>query len=222
MVHCVSGFAPTLKYTTGRLISGAFWSILCRLGYNSGTFNREPQGQRMLSRLLGSSRYLIVLAVVGSLLGAFVVLVYGFVATCVAAYRTFIEADFGPYGAQRVSVEFIDLIDLFLLATVLYIFALGLYQLFVNPNVPMPPWLHIKSLEHLKEKLLGTVIVLLGVTFLGEVVEWEKGDTTILYLGLAVAPVILAFVLMIWVSNKNHKENPPPSPPPSDQNNPEH
>ncbi len=176
----------------------------------------------MLSRLLGSSRYLIVLAVVGSLLGAFVVLVYGLAATCVAAWRTVSEADFGPYGVQKVSVEFIDLIDLFLLATVLYIFALGLYQLFVNPNMPMLPWLHIHSLEHLKEKLLGTVIVLLGVTFLGEVVEWEPGDTSILYLGLGVAPVIAAFVLMIWVSNRAHRENPAPPAQAPDRDHPEH
>ncbi|MBK8048480.1 MAG: YqhA family protein [Anaerolineales bacterium] len=165
----------------------------------------------MLSRLLASSRFLILLAVASSLLGAFVVLTYGIVATVVAAVNTLVYPDFGPYGAQKVSVEFIDLIDLFLLGTVLYIFALGLYQLFINPKAPMLPWLHIHSLEHLKEKLLGTVVVLLGVTFLGEVVEWEPGDTSILYLGLAVAPVLLAFVLMLWLAGKDH--TPPPEPP---------
>src|SRR2546430_666113 len=83
------------------------------------------------------------------------------------------------------------MIDLFLLGTVLYIVALGLYELFIDDRLPMPAWLLIQDLDDLKNKLIGVVIVLLGVTFLGKVVTWD-GDRNILFFGGASALVIIA------------------------------
>lgn len=88
------------------------------------------------------------------------------------------------------------MIDLFLLGTILYIVSLGLYSLFINDKLPLPSWLEIHNLESLKENLVGVIIVLLAVTFLGDVVTWD-GSTSIWALGVAVGFVSLALGLFL-------------------------
>ena len=95
------------------------------------------------------------------------------------------------------------MIDLFLLGTVLYIVAIGLYELFVDPGLPMPAWLRITTLDDLKERLLGVVGVLLAVTFLGSAVTWD-GSANILALGLAVGVVLGVISLTIALLARAH------------------
>jgi uncharacterized membrane protein YqhA len=72
----------------------------------------------------------------------------------------------------------------------------------------MPQWLRIATLDDLKENLLGVVIVLLGVSFLGKVATWESGHD-IAYFGAAVALVIIA--LAIYMNIGGHDEPHPVS-----------
>ena len=91
-----------------------------------------------------------------------------------------------------------NLIELFLLGTVLYIIALGLYQLFIDRDIYLPPWLEIRTIDNLKERLLSTVVVMLAVSFLGFVVTWD-GTMNILALGVAIGLVLasLAYILSL-------------------------
>ena len=47
------------------------------------------------------------------------------------------------------------------------------------------------------------MVVLLGVSFLGEVVNWE-GESDVLPLGAAVALVIAALGFILWLTPKMH------------------
>lgn len=167
-------------------------------------------------RLLASSRYVILIAVLGTFLSGTVMLIFGVLAVLDISIDAFLELDLSTHGVEELAVEFIKLTDVFLLGTVLYIVALGLYELFVDPSLPLPAWLIIKDLEHLKEKLLGVIVVLLGVTFLGEAVSWD-GQSDILRLGAAIALVIaaLSFVLTT-LSRHGHETRTPTSEPPPD------
>jgi uncharacterized membrane protein YqhA len=159
----------------------------------------------LIRRLLGSSRYFIVVAVVGSFLASASALVYGGLATLVIVVRTFSTLDFSTSGAKVLSVDLVTMIDLFLIGTVLYIIAVGLYELFIDPGLPMPRWLKITTLDDLKERLLGVVGVLLAVTFLGSAVTWT-GTTDILALGIGVAAVLGVVTLTIAVMSRTHAE----------------
>jgi uncharacterized membrane protein YqhA len=150
---------------------------------------------RVVRRLLEASRYLVIFAVLGSLLVSAVTLIYGALAVVDLCLEAFVRNPIDESGAKRVTVSAIQIIDLFLVGTVLYIVALGLYQLFIDSELPMPSWLKVVSIDSLKEKLIGVVIVVLGVAFVGHVVEW-KGDQNILYLGLAVGAVLAALGLI--------------------------
>lgn len=158
----------------------------------------------MLRRILASSRYLVVIAVIGSFLASLVVLVYGGLTVLSIGLDAFSHGAFNVNGAKHLSVEFIEVIDLLLLGTVLYIIALGLYELFIDETLPTPSWLVITTLDDLKAKLTGVIIVLLAVTFLAEVVNWD-GSSNILYLGVAVGLVLFALGYVLTQSAKtNH------------------
>ena|SRR5437762_1785821 len=158
----------------------------------------------MFRQILAGSRYLVILAVIGSFLASISVLVYGGLTVVSIMIEAFTHGTFTTVGAKQLAVECIELIDLFLLGTVLYIVALGLYDLFVDDSLPMPKWLVISNLEDLKEKLIGVIIVLLAVTFLGFVVTWD-GNVNIVALGIAVGLVIFSLGYLLSITYKAHQ-----------------
>jgi uncharacterized membrane protein YqhA len=158
-----------------------------------------------IARLLGSTRLFIAVAVLGLIVSSVAVLIYG----TLLVFRTIwdVIANYGldHDGAKAMSVQFVELTDLFLVGTVLYIVGLGLYELFIDPEIPLPRWLHVDSLDDLKSKLIGVIIVLLGVNFLVAVVDWD-GTREILHFGAAIAVVIGALALSSWLTAKAEKK----------------
>jgi len=157
----------------------------------------------MLRRILASSRYFIIIAVLGSFLAAIALIFYGGLTTVNILIEVFTHATFTIVGAKHLAVECIEVIDLFLLATVLYIVALGLYELFIDENLPVLPWLVITNLDDLKAKLTGVITVSLAVTFLAYVVEWD-GNTNILALGVSVGLVLFALSFLLSRTTRDH------------------
>ena len=143
----------------------------------------------MLTLLLSKSRYLIILAVLGSLLAATLVMLFGvydILLIVIGIIQGGLETD---DLTKKVAVGSIELIELFLLGTVLYVISLGLYQLFIAQDVTLPAWLEINTLDNLKERLLATVLVMLAVSFFGYAVTWN-GEWNIVAIGLAIGFVI--------------------------------
>ncbi|HSN46841.1 MAG TPA: YqhA family protein, partial [Casimicrobiaceae bacterium] len=105
----------------------------------------------------------------------------------------------------------IEIVDLFLLGTVFLIIALGLYELFISDKLDLPHWLVIRTLDDLKHKLIGVVVVVTAVLFLGQVVTWD-GERDILGFGVAIAVVIAALTWFLATAAK--KPGPPKAPDP--------
>jgi uncharacterized membrane protein YqhA len=153
-------------------------------------------------KVLAASRYLIIIAVLATLIAATALLVYGAVETF-TILRSFVTPEAAsPEGAKGLMLALIELTDLFLLATVLYVIAIGLFELFVDDRLNLPAWLEIHDLNDLKEKLIGVLVVVLGVLFLGQVVTWD-GERNLLPYGAAIALVIAA--LTLFTSQKPKK-----------------
>jgi uncharacterized membrane protein YqhA len=149
----------------------------------------------MLKQLLESSRRIIIVPVIGSLIGAIACLVYGGLVVLRVLADFLVHPQLNEEGVKLVAVGFIQVIDLFLLGTVLYIIAMGLYELFISDELTLPPWLEIHDLDELKARLVGVIVVALVVSFFAKVVEWQKG-IDILYLGGAIAIVVAAISLL--------------------------
>jgi uncharacterized membrane protein YqhA len=153
-----------------------------------------------ISKLLSKSRYLVGLAVLGSFAGMVTLLfqgigeVYHLVLLVLGVPRT---EDIG----EKLTFSFIEILDTFLLATVCYIMALGLYELFVDDRLELPSWLTIRNLDDLKNKLTSVIIVLMAVLFLGHVVSWD-GERDLLRIG---APIALVIASLTWFLRQNGK-----------------
>ncbi len=152
----------------------------------------------VVRNLLAGSRFFVLLAVLGSFLSAVALTVYGFIVVVVEIWDKILtfrdeEHAVSHYAVEELAVEFLSIIDIFLLSTVFYIVALGLYELFVDHHLPLPHWLQIESLDELKSRVIGVVIVLIGVNFLTDYVP-NPGEISILWLGISASLVILALV----------------------------
>ncbi len=155
----------------------------------------------MFHKFLTGTRFIIVIAVIGSALAALASLLYGGAKT-IQAIGAILQG-FSDKASKAVIVSFIEVIDLFLIGTVFYIIALGLYELFIDDRLELPSWLVIRSLDDLKSKLINSIVVILGVYFLGALVDWS-GDSNLLVLSGAIALVIAALTLFQFVQAKRN------------------
>jgi uncharacterized membrane protein YqhA len=154
-----------------------------------------------MHKLLSSSRYIIVIAVFSAFIAAVTLLVFAGIETIQLVIGAFTES-VDIKSVKQLAISFIEIIDVLLLGTVFYIIALGLYELFIDEDLPTPSWLHITHLDDLKSRLISVVVVILTVVFLGQVVGW-KGGNDIFYLGAAIALVILAITFFLgWRTKK--------------------
>jgi uncharacterized membrane protein YqhA len=150
----------------------------------------------MLRPLLNRSRYLVLFAVIGAGLASLTLFVYGLAETVVVIVDAVAKGEVSPKGAKALALTFIEIVDLFLLGTVLLLIALGLYELFIDTKLDLPDWLNIRTLDDLKAKLTAVVIVVMGVLFLGQVVAWD-GERDLLGFGAAIALVVAALSLFL-------------------------
>jgi uncharacterized membrane protein YqhA len=160
----------------------------------------------MMRKLISSSRYIVIVPVIACLAATTVLMVYGAIQTGIEIFGM-IKAVLGHHGdegahhhIEQASIAFIEIVDVFLLATVLYIIGVGLYELFIGP-LDLPDWLEINDLDDLKVKLIGVLVTVLGVLFLGRVVRWD-GTQSILPLGIAIALMIGAMTFFLAFQKK--------------------
>lgn len=155
----------------------------------------------MISRIFSLSRYLIGIAVLGSFVAALILMIYGAAELVTVTIATLAEGTFSSKGAKTLALTYIEIVDLFLLSTVFYIIALGLYELFIDNTINVPAWLEIRTLDDLKNKLTSVVVVVMGVLFLGQVVTWD-GERDLLGYGVAVGAVIIALTFFLRQQTK--------------------
>jgi uncharacterized membrane protein YqhA len=152
----------------------------------------------MLKSLLNGSRFLVLAAVLGALAGAAALFIYGLIDTVVVIVRTIGTGEISTVGAKQLMLYFIEIFDLFLLGTVMLIMALSLYELFFDSDLKLPARLEIRTFEDLKSNLVTVVIVVMAVTFLGQIVSWG-GEAELFGFGVVVALVIAALNFYLWI-----------------------
>jgi uncharacterized membrane protein YqhA len=161
-------------------------------------------------------RYLAILAVVAPFFGAALMLVYGALNT-VEAYLIFFGLE-QPEGVvvagEEAMIKLVASIDHFLFATILMIFAIGLYSLFFRTSssggedkvhAKTPSWNRVKNLGGMDEMLLKVIIMLLAVAFLEFMLNAGLGtlDWSVLVVPLTI--IALAIGLR-WMSAASEDE----------------
>jgi uncharacterized membrane protein YqhA len=155
----------------------------------------------MIRDILGTSRFLIILAVLGTFVASATLQVFGLLRVAAVIIDLVSAGDVSSTAAKGLIANTVAIIDIFLIGTVLFVISAGLYQLFVQRDVGLPEWLKIESLDDLKDNLTEVIIVAILVAFLGQAVEWT-GDISILAFGLAVGAVIVAVAALTWATSR--------------------
>jgi len=114
-----------------------------------------------------------------------------------AGYELFRAGDFSAKAAKTMSLAVIEIIDLFLIGTVAYIAAIGIYKLFIsNSEIPLPMRLSIETLKDLEDKIIGVLVAALAVAFLGHAAGGDEARALLNYGGgIAVVIAALAFFM---------------------------
>lgn len=84
-------------------------------------------------------------------------------------------------------VKVLEIVDTFLLATVLAILSIGLFDLFIA-ELPAPSWLVISDLGDLKAKVSDVIVLLLAIKFLERTIV-VKDPLDLVWYAIAIALV---------------------------------
>lgn len=163
--------------------------------------------ERIFEAALWRSRFIVLLAVVASLASAVILFLIATADVASLAVKAIGYAAGGPHSNAEydefhsvVVGHVISAVDDYLLATVLLIFSLGLYELFISKiDVAQEDARHsskillIQTLDDLKDRLAKVVLMILIVTFFKNVIHTTFDDPLgILYLGIGILFVALA------------------------------
>lgn len=183
--------------------------------------------ERTLERALWNSRFIVVIAVIASMAAAVAV----FYITTIDVYYAI--SHISHYADSSLSAEarkalhddtvthIVEVVDGYLLATVMLIFALGLYELFVSDidaaraSAASSKILVIETLDDLKNRLAKVILMILIVKLFEHAVKIKLGNVLdLLYLGGSIAFVGLA--LYLSHASEGHPEQPKILPPDRD------
>ena len=140
--------------------------------------------------ILERSRYLALIGVFSLLIASFSAFIWGTIKTVFTALL--VVQSLG--SDATITVELIEIIDIFLIATTILIFAASLYELFIG-KLDMPEWMLAHDLYELKAKLSSMIVLVMTVKFLQKLIE-AKDAVELLQRGIAtavVAAVLIAF-----------------------------
>lgn len=161
--------------------------------------------ERVVESALWNSRYVVMVAVIASLLTAFAI----FYTTTIDVFYTIAhlthyhelgDADRATLKAQTVA-HVVGSVDGFLLGAIMLIFALGLYELFISKidlakGNSTSKILIINSLDDLKDKLAKVILMILVVMFFEQAIFLKPtAPLELLYYSLAIMLVALALYL---------------------------
>jgi uncharacterized membrane protein YqhA len=162
--------------------------------------------ERVFEKLLWNSRLVTLVAVIASLV---VALVMFYVATTDAYFLTHEVLHYAALGADArekmhasVVAHVAEIVDGYLFATILIIFALGLYELFISKidaienSTIAPRVLLIRSLDDLKERLAKVVFLILIVRYFEYALEsTPRTPLDLLYLAIGIALIAVSLYL---------------------------
>jgi uncharacterized membrane protein YqhA len=152
--------------------------LLIQESYPAGILRqsrRHSVVEEFFESALYNCRFFVLLAVLGSLAASFVLFLKG-TEEIVQGVRSFVNipSPFSPSAADNrlIILAFIPAVDNYLFATVLLIFSMGSYELFISKIDPSwrgpssrPNWLNINGLDDLKTHVGEVVIMILIINF---------------------------------------------------------
>ncbi len=156
--------------------------------------------ERIFESSLWNSRFVIVLAVVFGLIGAFILFLVASIdiyETMKYTISTYLSHEHPATFHEDIVGGIIGAVDLYLIGVVMMIFSFGIYELFISDidaakdkDGKENQLLAIHSLDQLKDKISKVIVMVLVVGFFQKVGHTEyHGALELFYLALSITAV---------------------------------
>ena len=154
-----------------------------------------------MNKILARARYAVFIPAIASILGALLLMFQG----SVAMVQTIIDVVTERTKLKLTIVEILTAVDAILLGTVLLVIGYGLYELFIDEDLDVPPWLQVQDLDDLKSKLIGVVVAIISVIFVGVFVDTNRAADVISY-GVGAGAMVTGLAVFAFATRKDPSE----------------
>lgn len=151
-----------------------------------------------MNKILASARYAVVIPAVASILGALLLMFQG----SVAMVTTIIDVVTSGNKLKLTIVDILTAVDAILLGTVLLVIGYGLYELFIDEDLRVPLWLQVQDLDDLKSKLIGVIVAIISVIFVGVFVDNDRASDVISY-GVGAGAMVTGLAAFAFATRKD-------------------
>ena len=151
-----------------------------------------------MNRILAVTRYAVVIPAIASILGALLLMVQG----SIEMIRVIIDAAINGTKLKLTIVDVLTAVDAILLGTVLLVIGYGLYELFIDEDLSVPVWLQVHDLDDLKSKLIGVVVALIAVIFVGVFVDVNRSEDVITF-GVGAGALVTGLAIFAYATKKD-------------------
>jgi uncharacterized membrane protein YqhA len=157
-----------------------------------------------MRKILGFTRYAVFVPAVASIIGALLLMAQG----SISILMIVVDAVLNDAYLKETIVEVLTAVDAILLGTVLLVIGYGLYELFVDTRLEVPEWLEVRDLDDLKSKLIGVVVAIIAVVFVGVFVDTNRAADVVAY-GVGAGTLVAGLALFALATRKESKAKSP-------------
>jgi uncharacterized membrane protein YqhA len=157
-----------------------------------------------MRKLLGLTRYAVIVPSIASIIGALLLMAQG----SISIMMVIVDAVLNDAYLKDTIVDVLTAVDAILLGTVLLVIGYGLYELFVDTRLEVPDWLQVRDLDDLKSKLIGVVVAIIAVVFVGVFVDANRAADVVSY-GLGAGALVAGLALFAYATRKDSSTKKP-------------
>jgi uncharacterized membrane protein YqhA len=156
----------------------------------------EFHSQNIVKLLLEKARFISFVGIVSLLFAS----AFTFVLGAVKTVRIMVALVASAGTDSLAFVHLIQIMDVFLVATALWIFAVSLHELFIGP-LDLPSWMVAHNLYELKTKLGSVLILVMAGTFVERLTV--GGDASQLMCEAIAIAVVSVVLIALGYTNKS-------------------
>jgi uncharacterized membrane protein YqhA len=154
-----------------------------------------------MRKILGLTRYAVIVPSIASIIGALLLMAQG----SISIMMVIVDAVLNDAYLKDTIVDVLTAVDAILLGTVLLVIGYGLYELFVDTRLEVPAWLQVRDLDDLKSKLIGVVVAIIAVVFVGVFVDANRAADVVSY-GLGAGALVAGLALFALATKKDESK----------------
>lgn len=156
-----------------------------------------------MRKFVGLTRYSVFVPALAAMLGAILLLAQGSIEVVVAVFDAIVKQT----PLKDTIVQVLTAVDAILLGTVLLVIGYGLYELFVDSDIELPKWLQVRDLDDLKSKLIGVVVAIIAVIFVGVLVDVNRATDVFSY-GVGSGALVVGLAFFVYATKKDSAAKP--------------